>query len=371
MSNFFIDLKENLVDQYFKCPAYKLLCESQGFNPSMNLNSEKDIEMIPFITTTVFKKSAAMFTELLRVPLEEIEKWTVSSSTSGDPSIVGRCKNDILKLKEFIPDDRNEYDCVFYPEPETMKSFKSQIIHGKSTESYIGNILDLYNFNDNVIFLIEPNGDELTLNIDKFEEFLEAHNNKNDNVSIKGSTLVLYEAVNKLKNKIEPFNLGKNTLVRTGGGGWDGKKGTVSIGSAIKRQEFVETVSSFLGIPEENFIDSYSFTENSFLINGHYSKEHRDYLFHIPNWGKVIIRDIKTLKPLNNPGDKGFIQMLNAYGTSAFAGASILVDDIGEIVSNDKCPECGQDCMTIKIIGRVKGAEAKGCGATLNVKGDK
>jgi hypothetical protein len=182
---------------------------------------------------------------------------------------------------------------------------------------------------------------------------------------------LLFNAIDSLKEKISPLNLGKNTLIHTGGGGWDGKKGTVSIGASIKRREFVESVASFLGIPEENFIDSYSFTENSFPITGHYSKRHKDYLFHIPNWGKAIVRDIETLEPLYNPGDKGFIQMLNAYGTTTFAGASILVDDIAEIVSIDKCPECGKDNMTIKIIGRVKGAEAKGCGATLNVKEEK
>lgn len=368
MNSFFEDLKENLVDQYHKCPAYKLLCDCQGFNPSIDLNIEKDIEMIPFITTTAFKKSAQMFTELLRVPLDTIDKWTISSSTSGDPSIVGRRKCDIAKLNEFMGNDGSRYDCVFYPEPETMKTYRSQIIYDKPTESYIGNILGGYDFKDDAIFLVEDDGDDLTVNIDAFEKFLKDHDNLDQNVSIKGSTLLLFNAINSLKEKMQPLKLGKNALIHTGGGGWDGKKGSVSIGSSIKRHDFVETVADFLGIPEENFIDSYSFTENSFPIKGNYSKKHKDYLFHIPKYGKVIIRDIKTLKPLNNKGDRGFIQVLNAYGTSSFAGASILVDDIAEIVSND---ECSDSYMTIKIIGRVKGAEAKGCGATLNVKEEK
>ena len=104
-------------------------------------------------------------------------------------------------------------------------------------------------------------------------------------------------------------------------------------------------------------------------LTGHYCENFHDYLFHVPKWGKVIIRDIKTFEPLHNAGDRGFIQILNAYGTSSFAGASVLVDDMGEIVSNEKCPGCGYDCMTIRIIGRVKGAEAKGCGATLKTGG--
>ncbi len=359
MEDFFQDFKDNLVDQYTKCPAYKLICDNQNFDPSANLICEKDIENVPFIATTLFKKSADIFTQLLRVPVDTIDKWTVSSSTSGDPSIVGRRMCDLMKIKEFTTRDK-----------KTLGSHKSEVICGKNTESYIGNLLDIFEFKDSTIFLIKADGDELSIDINEFKEFLLVHDNMEHHLSIRGSTILFYNAVNMLKEKMPPLNLGKNALIHTGGGGWDGKKGTLSIGSALKRQVFVEEISSFLGVPQENFIDSYSFTENSFPITGHYSPEHKDYLFHVPKWGKVMIRDIKTLKPLYNKGDKGFIQMLNAYGTSTFAGASILVDDIGEIVSPDECPACKEGCMTIKILGRVKGAEAKGCGATLNVRSE-
>ena len=80
---------------------------------------------------------------------------------------------------------------------------------------------------------------------------------------------------------------------------------------------------------------------------------------------------IDKLLTYHNPGDIGFIQMLNAYGTTTFAGASIMVDDMAEIVSMEECPDCKEKGMTIKIIGRVKGSEAKGCGATLDVGEDK
>lgn len=373
MGNFFQDLKENLIGQYVTCPAYRYLCDSQGFNPGIHLNTEMDLVEAPFIATTLFKKSAQMFTSLLRVPLEAVDKWTVSSSTSGDPSIVGRQACDILQMQRFNELDRKvfcpgtEQDLVFYPRPEIMKSYKSEIIYGKQTESYMGNILDAFHFKENTVYVIKPEGDSLTIDMDEFIRFLKVHDGFEHHLSIRGSTPLLYSAVNRLKETMSPFSMGKHVLVHTGGGGWDGKKGTVSIGTDIKKQDFVECISEFLGIPEENFIDSYSFTENCFPITGHYSKEYKDFLFHIPSWGKVIIRDTKTLKPLHNPEDKGFIQMMNAYGTTTFAGASILVDDIGEIVSMEECPDCGKKNMTIRIIGRVKGAEAKGCGATLNV----
>ncbi|PXV95640.1 acyl-protein synthetase LuxE [Lachnotalea glycerini] len=377
MENFFEDFRDNLLEQYDTCPAYKYLCDNQGFDPNIHLNKEEDMESVPFIATTLFKKSAQMFTSLLRVPLETIDKWTVSSSTSGDPSIVGRRKCDLMQMERFNELNRGIFqpgssqECVFYPEPEVMKSYKSEMIYGKRTESYMGNLLDSFHFNEDAIFFVKQKGNELMVDLGEFKRVIKTNDGLSHHLSLRGSTPLIYNAVNELKDEMEPVKLGANVLVHTGGGGWDGKKGTITMDAAIQRKDFVECVSQFLGIPEENFIDSYSFTENSFPITGHYSPKYKDYLFHIPKWGQVIIRDIKTLKPLHNPGDIGFIQMLNAYGTSTFAGASIIVDDIGQIVSMDECPDCKEKCMTIKIIGRVKGAEAKGCGATLNVEGEK
>lgn len=372
MDNFFNDLKENLIGQYISCPAYKFLCDSQEFDPNTHLNSSKDIENAPYIATTLFKKSAQMFTSLLRVPLASIDKWTVSSSTSGDPSIVGRRTCDLMQIQSFNRLDAKVYctdteqDIVFYPEPKVMRKYRSEVIYGKQTESYIGNLLDIYNFKPNTVFVIKPEGDNLTVDLDSFIAFLKAHDGQEHHLSIRGSTPLIYSAVSTLKETSHPYQLGKNVTIHTGGGGWDGKKGNISMGTNIDRSVFVECISDFLGIPEENFIDSYSFTENCFPITGRYSKAYKDYLFHIPSWGKVILRDMKTLKPLYQPGERGFIQMLNAYGTTTFAGASILVDDIGEIVEDDRSGE--QNLKTIRIVGRVRGSEAKGCGATLNVK---
>lgn len=375
--SFFEDFKANLTAQYEECEAYKLICESNNFNPKNNLKNENDLESVPFIATTLFKRSAKLFSSLLRTSPDNLEKWTISSSTSGDPSIIGRSHSDISQLKKFVNlnskelDAKCDYECVFYPNPEAMSLHKSKNIFGKHTESYIGNILQAFPYNDDAVFLLKSNGEDFSIDIDGFVKFIKEHDKKHHSISIGGSSLLLYNICEQLKDKIAPVELGNTSIVNTGGGGWDGRKGSVNTGTKIEKWRFVDTISKFLGIPEENFIDTYSFTENSFPISGHYSKEHKDFLFHIPAWGRIIIRDTKTLKPLKNVGDRGFLQVLNAYGTSAFSGASILVDDIAEIVSNTNCPACGREGTTIRIIGRVKGSEAKGCGATLSIKEEK
>lgn len=372
-NSFFEDFTRNVTGQFDQCQGYRLLCQTQGYDPYKHLKTETDVDKVPFVVTTLFKKSNALYQQLLRVNCGNLAKWTISSSTSGDPSIVGRTESDLKQLQEIVERDENifrpkyGYDCVFFPEPTVMRLFHSENLYGKPTESYIGNLLSIFKFSDETIFLLKEQGDEFIVDTDAFLSFLKRHDGKNDRISIRGSTLLFFNTIQQLKSTIPPFHLGRNAIIHTGGGGWDGHKGNISMGRIINRSSFVNEISAFLGIPTCNFIDTYSFTENSTPITGHYSEKYNDYLFHIPSWGRVLIRDVKTLSILNKEGDKGFIEVLNAYGTSAFAGASVLVDDLGEIISTEKCPECKKDGMTIRILGRVTGAEAKGCGATLKV----
>lgn len=295
----------------------------------------------------------------------------------GDPSIVGRTEGDLAELQKVIRLDsgifkpRYGYDCVFFPEPYTMRTFHSENLLGKPTESYIGNLLNFFSFSDDTEFLLKKSGDGFSVDTGRFLRFLRQHDKKGHSLSIRGSTLLFYNTLLQMKKEnMPPFHLGPKAIVHTGGGGWDGRKGSLSMGRQIKRSRFVTDVSDFLGIPPENFIDTYSFTENSIPITGHYSEKFKDYLFHVPRWSTVLIRDVRTMKVLRNKGDKGFLEILNAYGTSAYAGASILVDDLAEIVGTDHCPDCGFPGLTLRMLGRVTGAEAKGCGATLKVGRD-
>lgn len=372
--NFFEDFKINLQGQYEECRAYREICQREGFSPYRDLNTESDLYNVPFVTTTLYKKSNGIFTKLLRKPINEISKWTVSSSTSGDPSIVGRTDEDINSLRRFVLEDElrykkeRDYECTFFPYAEDMKSYGRGELFGKTLESYLGNLVDIYTYLEDTIYLLKPAENGFNVDVPSFINYIHEHNGKEHRAALGGSTPIIYSTVLRLKEKIKPVELGDSASLHTGGGGWDGRKGNINIGTFIERWRFVEEISRFLGIPEENFTDTYSFTENSFTFTGHYSKEYKDYLFHVPEFARVIVRDFKTLKPVKE-GERGFIQVLNAYGTTAFAGASVLVDDIGEVISYSKCPECGYSGMVIKIIGRVKGAEAKGCGATLGGDG--
>lgn len=92
---FFSDLKSTVLAQFQECPPYRALCHRQGFDPDRDLRGVGDEVKIPWIVSTSFKRSHQIFPRLLRRSPQAIQTWTVSSGTSGDPSLVGRTQTEV------------------------------------------------------------------------------------------------------------------------------------------------------------------------------------------------------------------------------------------------------------------------------------
>ena len=112
-NNDFVNLMRNITKEAIESNSfYKELADKENFNLD-DLNKIDDLALIPRVPAPLFKESTGMYEKLLKIPLEspEFELWNVSSCTSGDPSLVGRSKDDIELLAsmtikciyEFIP----------------------------------------------------------------------------------------------------------------------------------------------------------------------------------------------------------------------------------------------------------------------------
>ena len=75
------------------------------------------------------------------------------------------------------------------------------------------------------------------------------------------------------------------------------------------------------------------------------------------NYSDIIIRD-ENLK-ISKKGEKGLVQLLSLLPTS-YPGHSILTEDIGEIVHDEKC-KCFGHGKRFLIHGRLQNAELRGC----------
>ena len=133
----------------------------------------------------------------------------------------------------------------------------------------------------------------------------------------------------------------------------------------INKAEFVESIVNQFGTDHSRIIDIYGFTESPIIFGSHWSKKHEDFIMHCPPYAKVLIRDTKTLEPLKNEGDRGFLEVITPFGTSASVNHAIVVDDLVEIVSKSKCSECGYEGAAFRVLGRIDGKEGLGCSSII------
>ena len=155
-----------------------------------------------------------------------------------------------------------------------------------------------------------------------------------------------------------------NSYITTSGGGWNGHKSQLKY-PPIEKTKFVSDCVEFFGTKVENITDMYGFTESPIVFGSHWSDQYQDFIFHCPPQARIIIRDMNTLDPLRNAGDNGFLEVLTPFGVATSVNHAILVDDQVELVSINRCPECGYEGDTFLVQGRIEDKKGLGCSSLV------
>ena len=82
---------------------------------------------------------------------------------------------------------------------------------------------------------------------------------------------------------------------------------------------------------------------------------------HASNYSDMIIRKPDDFSACGI-GERGIVQVVSVLPHS-YPGHSLLTEDEGMIVGEDDCP-CGRKGKYIRILGRLKAAELRGCSDT-------
>jgi hypothetical protein len=182
--------------------------------------------------------------------------------------------------------------------------------------------------------------EDLSVDIDAVETFLNTYGHAP--FAMFGFTfmvwLYLYEALGE-----RGLDLSKGILVHSGG--WK-KLSEKAVDNSVFRQKMKDAfglnrIHNFYGMVEQ--------IGSAFL-------EGEDGLLYPPNFGDVIIRDPKTWMP-QPVGQEGIIQVLSLIPRS-YPGHSLLTEDLGVIEAVDAGPWKGKG---IRVLGRIKKAELRGC----------
>ncbi|MFW9772603.1 MAG: hypothetical protein ACFFEO_10650 [Candidatus Thorarchaeota archaeon] len=371
--------------------------KKEEFN-SDDVNKLEDLAIIPYIPAVFFKQSVRKFEKLLKISVKspEFKTWNVSSCTTGDPSLVGRSIDDIeflasMTIKciyEFIPipmEEHNQYKTIsmnFAPNVKFLNRIAMRYTDLRPVSLYTSTLNEITTKITKPKYLIK------FFILKAFKEIIKKRSlvgafginskhviktiNKNSkkpidkqkNISIGGSLQLLNTFMNNyLKEANIKFDL-PNCYVTTGGGGWSGHKSQLKY-PPIEKTKFVSDCVEFFGTKAENIRDMYGFTETPIVFGSHWSEKYQDFIFHCPPQARIIVRDINTLDPLNKDGDQGFLEVLTPFGVAASVNHAIVVDDLVELVSKRRCPECQYEGDAFLVQGRIKDKEGLGCSSTV------
>lgn len=384
----FNDLRNEVEATSNDCKLYKQICEETKYDLDQTIK-ESNLDEIPYVNWNYFKESNGKFPELLRIPYNKLAYWTLSSSTTGDPSLIGRDAEDIEVFK-------NNYKKVF-EEFSNMQTIKRLILfapslafmnkmpgewHGKRGFLFYRDITDIWKNYDidyllkfklvkTVSYIMSHFKKKVFIELDGklMERSLKEVEHKQIPALVANSAPLMFQNFKDYyKKHKQGFSMPETFRVQLGGGGWDGIKGRVKLGYKINKAEFMETISDFFNIPYDNIVDNYGATEIPIACGGHWSKKYEDFLFHLDkNEAHIVIREIGSLERIKKTNEPGIIEVLTPYGVKSYAGVAVMLDDIVEVVDFNKCSECGREGIVFRITGRMTPDIGKGCSSFTNL----
>ncbi|MFX1266997.1 MAG: hypothetical protein ACFFAK_03450 [Promethearchaeota archaeon] len=384
----FNDLRNEVEATSNDCKLYKQICEETEYDLDQTIK-ESNLDEIPYVNWNYFKESNGKFPELLRIPYNKLAYWTLSSSTTGDPSLIGRDAEDIEVFK-------NNYKKVF-EEFSNMQTIKRLILfapslafmnkmpgewHGKRGFLFYRDITDIWKNYDidyllkfklvkTISYIMSHFKKKVFIELDGklMERSLKEIEHKQIPALVANSAPLMFQNFKDYyKKHKQGFSMPETFRVQLGGGGWDGIKGRVKLGYKINKAEFMETISDFFNIPYDNIVDNYGATEIPIACGGHWSKRYEDFLFHLDkNEAHIIIREIGSLERIKKTNEPGIIEVLTPYGVKSYAGVAVMLDDIVEVVDFNKCTECGREGTVFRITGRMTPDIGKGCSSFTNL----
>jgi phenylacetate-coenzyme A ligase PaaK-like adenylate-forming protein len=343
------NLLDELVHHYESNEMYRKFCEKNHFNPH---SFEGEIADIPAIPVHVFK---ALGDKLSSVESAAIKTKLQSSATSGTPSTIlldkvtaRRQTRAMARVMQEVLGPKRRPFCIMDIDPTSPNA--------GNLGARVAAIKGYLNFASTSDYFIDAASPDAPLDFleDKFVEHLQSLESSEPLV-IFGFTFVLYHTVFKmLKEKGVSFQLPEGSQV-IHIGGWKKLES-----EKVDKQAFNADIAGVLGIPIDNVIDIYGFTEQMGL---NYPDCKAGWK-HIHAYSSVIIRDEGDLSVC--PDEKeGLLQFISPLQHS-YPGNVVLTDDLG--VAADGLCECGRSGRRFRVIGRAKKAEVRGCGDVMSEK---
>ncbi len=320
---------------YENCEPYRNILTAIGFD----INSISTSSDIPFLPVRLFKEL-----DLLSVPRDEIVKTMTSSGTTGqtvskiylDRETSANQMKVLSKIvTSFIGGQR--MPMLILDTPSVLKDRAMFSARGAG-------ILGFSLFASDKAFALDDN---MEFDHAVIDCFLEKHRGKK--ILLFGFTFMIWQHFYKeLIKRDASYDLSLAILIH--GGGW--KK---LASEAISSTDFRKCLHEVCGITRIH--DYYGMVEQTGSI---YMECERGHL-HTSIFSDVVVRRPIDFSPAPF-GERGIVEVLSLLPRS-YPGHALLTEDEGVVLGEDDC-HCGRLGKYIKIFGRLKNAEVRGCSDT-------
>ena len=343
--------RDNCAYHMAHCPGYAAICRSLGFSPEQ-LRTMEDLADIPVIPTLFFKRKA-----LFSMPQWRMAMKVTSSGTSGKYSRIGF-----------------DWGCILAEAPMVVKlGFRHHLVSPKPAHCVIlgykphkSNHTGVTRTMFGLTHFSPPLSRTYALNmvngtyvpdLDAVAGALRKLESSPFPTRIIGFPSYLWFGLQRMGELGLAVRLPKGSRIILAGG-WK-----QHADREVDKRTLYALAEKVLGIPEKNVNELFGAVEHPIFYNA-CEKHH----FHIPIYGRVLIRDPDTLEPLP-PGRPGLVNLLTPMADS-MPILSVMTDDLGVLHPGGTCP-CGIAGPWLEILGRVGVRDIVTCaaGASEYLKG--
>ena len=325
-------VRDNCAYHIRHCPAYRRICEAEGFSPN-RLNTIDDLEKIPVLPTLFFKRH-----HVSSMPAWRQAFQVTSSGTSGSHSRVGFDWGCVLAEVPMV------LWLGFYHKLVSPKPARYVILGYKpGRQDRMGvarTMFGLTHFAPPVgrFYALKWRGGGYALDLDGAVKALARWARGPLPVRIVAFPSYLWFGMERLEELGLSVRLPKGSKILLAGG-WK-----QHYAQEVDKSLLYALARKVLGVGEEDIHEFFGAVEHPVFFNA--CKRHH---FHVPAYSRVIIRDVRTLKPLPM-GEVGLVNLITPL-LNATPAASVMTDDLGALTPGESCG-CGLKSPYLTILGR-------------------
>ena len=335
--------RDNAAYHIAHCPGYAAICRHLGFDPSQ-LRTIEDLSKLPVLPTLFFKRKA-----LFSMPQWRMAMKVTSSGTSGKYRQIGFDWGCILAEAPMVVNLGFRHRLVS-PKPAhcVILGYKP---HRSNHTGVTRTMFGLTHFSPPLsrTYALNMVDGAYVPNLDAVAKALKKLEGSPFPTRVIGFPSYLWFGLQRMEELGLRVNLPKGSRIILAGG-W-----TQHAAQEVDKRTLYALTQKVLGGPEENINELFGAVEHPIFYN-----TCENHHFHIPIYGRVLIRDPDTLAPLPM-GKVGLINLISPLMT-ATPTLSVMTDDLGYLTPGETCP-CGKKSPYLTILGRVGMSDIQTCAA--------